>query len=86
MQKMSAIWTYTKILPKRAKCVKCAENHMTADCTKQDKAQPRCVNYNEAHLLTIVANETTKNENMKKHQNNPLKDIHLNHVHSLLDK
>lgn len=53
-----------KFCQRQAKCVKCAGNHMTAECKIKDNSQPKCVNCSEAHPASyrgcLVAKEIQK--------------------------
>lgn len=62
---------HTKAFCKReARCVKCAGSHLTADCTIDRKAPPKCSNCQEAHPANyrgcVIAKELQKRRAVKK--------------------
>lgn len=65
-----------KFCQRQAKCVKCAGNHMTAECNKNENFKPVCANCNEAHPANyrgcLVAKELQKRRLNKNKPKQPI--------------
>uniref|UniRef100_A0A1B6E0G7 Pre-C2HC domain-containing protein n=1 Tax=Clastoptera arizonana TaxID=38151 RepID=A0A1B6E0G7_9HEMI len=67
---------------KQARCVKCAGKHLTEECRKSDKQEPKCVHCGENHPANyrgcVVAKEIQKIRNNKIQKNYNNKTINAN--------
>lgn len=72
MQRLSRFWVYAIYCSKPPRCIKCAGNHYSKDCTKPTYDKPKCFICSEIHpgnyRVSIVAKDLQKIRSIKTNQ------------------